>query len=74
MKLKRTFLNTWDEWHATVLGWSAAVCPYKSEHLETQKARRLIMKEPWYFGFGLVMGVVTWFGLITITLVIWGVI
>jgi len=70
----KTFLNTVDEWHSLVLGWSAAVCPYRSEHLEAQSARRVIWKEPWYFGFGLVMGVVTWFGLITITLVIWGVI
>jgi hypothetical protein len=62
---QKTFLNTWAEWHSFVLGWSSAVYPFKTEHLKTETAKKLIEEEPWYYSFGLAMGIFTWAGIIT---------
>ena len=58
------FMNDPDEWHAFVLGWCTAVYPFRSEHLKSTKAKHAIKKEPWYYSFGLAMGILTWSGII----------
>jgi len=57
-------MNTWDEWHAFVLGWCTAIYPFRSEYLRSPIAKQVIDDEPWYYGFGLAMGAFTWVGII----------
>lgn len=63
---QNTFMDTMEEWHAFVLGWCTAVYPFKTDYLKVTRAKEVIEDEPWYFGFGLTIGIFTWVGIFSI--------
>lgn len=55
---KWTFLNTWDEWHAFVIGWCEVIYPFRSSrryYLST-----ILLTEYHYYVFGRAIGMLTW--------------
>ena len=64
MKLNiKTFMDTWDEWHSFVVGWTEAVSPLLWFKDKPDHVKRMISSEWWYYCFGLVMGLFTWLGI-----------
>jgi len=72
--MKCTFMNTWDEWHSTVLGWCEAMYPLYPIRPRPVHVNKMIDSEFWYYTFGLALGALTWAGLVIGTIVIIGLI
>ena len=66
MKLSwlHTFMDTFDEFHAFVLGWCEAIYPFKHRIKIPNQVKRIIEGEYWYYTFGLAIGSLTWVGII----------
>lgn len=63
--MKWTFMNTWDEWHSFVIGWCEGMLCWRKSHVKWPKhVARMIDGEFWYYTGGLVIGVVTFGGLL----------
>lgn len=59
-----TFLSTYDEWHAFVIGFCEVLCPWPPRcHYERSEA---ISAEYHYYLFGRAIGVIAWLIIATI--------
>jgi len=56
-----TFLSTYAEWHAFVIGFCEVLCPWPPRHKSMHKElRKQITSEYHYYMFGRGIGVVAW--------------
>lgn len=60
----KQFCNTPDEFHALVLGWSEAMCPWRARLLMPLEYHNPLQWEYHYYSFGRALGMLTWAGLI----------
>jgi len=60
--MKCEFMNTWDEWHAFVIGWSEATCPWPVRYKMPLKYPSPLEDEFHYYLFGRVVGLFTLLG------------
>ena len=61
---KWQFLNTYDEWHALVIGWAEAVYPREPRFKMGLETKNPVDGEYWYYTFGLALGALTWVGVV----------
>ena len=60
MKLK-TFINTPDEWHAFVIGFSEVLCPWPANRRHCEERSDVAISEEYhYYLFGRAIGVLAW--------------
>ena len=52
--------NTEEEHHSIIVGWCEAINPIYAMLEKPNKVKKMLAKEWWYYGFGLVMGIFTW--------------
>lgn len=56
-----TFLSTYVEWHAFVIGFCEVLCPWPPRHRSMHKElRKQIASEYHYYMFGRGIGVIAW--------------
>jgi hypothetical protein len=56
----RTFLDTADEWHAFVIGWSEVICPWKPHFPMPIDHHNPLVSEYHYYIAGRAFAVITW--------------
>jgi hypothetical protein len=54
------FLNTYQEWHALVVGFSEVLCPWPARHKPSQENRKDIEDEYHYYMWGRTLGISAW--------------
>lgn len=57
-------MDTWDEWHSTVIGYCEGISLLFARQEKPDNVKKMLAGEWWYYGFGYVMGVFTWIGII----------
>ena len=70
IKALGTFLDTFDELHAFIMGWSEAIYPRVSRFRFSIEEENPVHKEYWYYSLGLAVGTLTWAGIIIIVVVL----
>lgn len=61
--MKRTFMNTYDEWHATVIGFCEVIAFTKPRFPSSTAQQGYLQEEYHYYVFGRAVGVLAWIGL-----------
>ena len=64
MKIPWSFCNTPEEYHALVIGWAEAACPWPARYRCTKEAEYTPTKEYHYYAFGRVLGFLTLVGIL----------
>jgi hypothetical protein len=54
------FLDTYQEWHALVEGFSEVLCPWPARHKLSRKLSNDLRGDHHYYAFGRVLGVIVW--------------
>jgi len=60
----REFLNTDEEIHSFVVGWSEAINLIFAAQEKPESVKKMLAGEWHYYKFGLALGVFTWLGII----------
>ena len=61
--VKWEFMNTVDEWHAFVIGWSEVACPWPMRYKMPMDYENPLKYEFHYYLFGRVVGFITLLGI-----------
>jgi len=56
----RTFLDTCQEWHALVEGFSEVLCPWPERHPPSAELATAIRSEHHYYMWGRALGILAW--------------
>jgi len=59
-----TFMDTHQEWHSWVIGFSEVICPWRPMLTKPEKELEYVKKEWHYYMFGRASGVFAWLGII----------
>ena len=60
----KTFLNTWDERHALLVGIFELLPPWPPRHPMPDSCKKMLDKEWWYYTGGRTLAVFAWLGVI----------
>jgi hypothetical protein len=60
-----TFIDTYQEWHALVIGFCEVLAPWPARHpMLGEEGSQALRDEHHYYQFGRVIGMLAWLGLI----------
>lgn len=57
------FLDCYQEWHASVVGFCEVICPWPARHQPAQQNQKDIEDEYHYYMFGRALGILAWLGI-----------